>query len=54
MDDPIVDAREITVGGKDREITSDHTVDSRREEKCADNISSVAHVQNNLRVRPVG
>lgn len=55
-DDRIVDAREITVRVKDREITLNGTVDSRRAkrraEDCADSISGVTHVQNNLRVRP--
>ncbi|MBL3704992.1 BON domain-containing protein [Sulfitobacter sp. BDSS02] len=55
-DDRFVDAREITVSVKDREITLDGTVESRRAkrraEDCADRISGVTHVQNNLRVRP--
>ncbi|MGK7651302.1 BON domain-containing protein [Roseovarius sp. B08] len=55
-DDRHVDAREITVSVKDREITLDGTVDSRRAkrraEDCADSISGVTHVQNNLRVQP--
>lgn len=53
--DPYLDAREITVGVKDREITLDGTVSSRRAkrhaEDCADSVSGVTHVQNNLRVR---
>ena len=55
-DDPFLDAREITVTVKDREITLDGTVDSRRAkrhaEDCADSVSGVTHVQNNLRVQP--
>ena len=55
-DDRFVDAREITVSIKDREITLDGTIGSRRAERraedCADIISGVTHVQNNLRVRP--
>ena len=54
-DDPYLDAREITVTVADREITLDGTVDSRRAkrhaEDCADSISGVTHVQNNLRVQ---
>ncbi|EAQ03282.1 hypothetical protein OB2597_01642 [Pseudooceanicola batsensis HTCC2597] len=55
-DDPYIDAREISVSVKDREITLDGTVDSRRAkrhaEDCADSVSGVTHVQNNLRVQP--
>ena len=43
---------EVTV--RDREVTLDGTVDSRmakrRAEDCADAVSGVEHVQNNLRV----
>lgn len=55
-DDPFVDATEIAVSIKDREVTLDGTVDSRRAkrraEDCADSVSGVVHVQNNLRVSP--
>lgn len=55
-DDRLVDARDITISVKDREITLDGTVDSRRAkrraEDCAESVSGVTHVQNNLRVRP--
>lgn len=54
-DDPFLDASEIAVTVKDREITLDGTVESRRAkrqaEDCADSISGVTHVQNNLRVQ---
>lgn len=54
-DAPYVGAREITVTVKDREITLDGTVDSRRAkrhaEDYADGISGVTHVQNTLRVK---
>lgn len=54
-DDRLVDAREITVSVADQEITLDGYVDSRRAkrraEDCADSVSGVTHVQNNLRVR---
>lgn len=54
-DDRHVDAREITVSVKDQEITLDGTVESRRAkrhaEDCADSVSGVVHVQNNLRVQ---
>ena len=53
-DDALVDAREVTVSVKDREVTLDGTVDSRRAkrraEDCVDSVSGVVHVQNNLRV----
>ena len=53
-DDPDVDATEITVSAADGEVTLDGTVDSkrakRRAEDCADSVSGVKHVQNNLRV----
>jgi hypothetical protein len=49
-----VDASDITVSVSNGEITLDGTVDSRqskrRAEDCVENISSVKHVQNNLRV----
>tara|TARA_R110002124_G_scaffold53410_4_gene153219 strand:+ start:115 stop:510 length:396 start_codon:yes stop_codon:yes gene_type:complete len=53
--DGYVDAREITVSVKDREITLDGTVDlrqaKRRAKDCADSVSGVVHVQNNLHVQ---
>lgn len=53
-DDRHVDATEIAVSVKDREVTLDGTVDTRRAkwhaEDCADSVSGVVHVQNNLRV----
>lgn len=55
-DDRDVDATEVSVGVKDREVTLDGTVDTRRAkraaEDCADSVSGVVHVQNNLRVGP--
>lgn len=55
-EDRFVDATEIAVSVKDREITLDGTVESRRAkrraEDCADSVSGVQHVQNNLRVHP--
>lgn len=49
-----VDARNIQVTVQDREVTLDGTVTSRqqkrRAEDCAEEISGVTHVQNNLRV----
>ncbi|EAR50853.1 probable osmotically inducible sensory protein [Oceanicola granulosus HTCC2516] len=53
--DRLVDASEITVTVKDREVTLDGEVDSRqakrRAEDCAEDCVGVEHVQNNLRVR---
>ena len=53
-DDPDVDATDIEVSVKDREVTLNGKVDSRRAkrvaEDCADSVSGVVHVQNNLRV----
>lgn len=55
-DDPIVDAPEAEVSVSDREVTLSGTVDSREErrraEDCAEQISGVTHVQNNIRVQP--
>ncbi|MDD9724588.1 BON domain-containing protein [Roseovarius sp. SK2] len=55
-DDRDVDATEVSVGVKDREVTLDGTVDTRwakrAAEDCADSVSGVVHVQNNLRVDP--
>lgn len=54
-DDPHVDASDIEVSVADREVTLTGTVDSRfakrHAEDCADAVSGVDHVQNNLRVR---
>lgn len=54
-DDPMVDASEITVRVSSSEVTLDGTVHSRaakhRAEHCAERISGVNHVQNNLRVQ---
>jgi len=54
-EDRVVDAREITVTVQDREVTLDGHVASRRAkrraEDCADSVSGVTHVQNNLRVK---
>lgn len=53
-EDRYVDARDITVTVQEREVTLDGTVTSkaakRRAEDCADHVSGVTHVQNNLRV----
>lgn len=53
-DDPMVDASEITVSVSNCEVMLTGTVDSRlekrRAEDCAERISGVKHVQNNLRV----
>ena len=52
--DAMVDASEIEVSVDGREVTLNGKVDSRaakrRAEDCADSVSSVGHVQNNLRV----
>lgn len=57
-DDPFLDATEISVSVADGEVTLDGTVeqrsDKRRAEDCADSVSGVKHVQNNIRVRPSG
>lgn len=54
-DDRYVDGREITVTVEDGEVTLSGTVPQkaakRRAEDCADDVSGVSHVQNNLRVR---
>lgn len=54
-DDHRLDASEITVEVKDREVTLTGTVngrnDKRRAEDLAENVSGVTHVQNNLRVQ---
>ncbi|MCO6187803.1 BON domain-containing protein [Rhizobium sp. L1K21] len=55
-DHPRLDASDITVTVKDSEVTLDGLVneraDKRRAEDCADSVSGVTHVQNNIRVRP--
>jgi osmotically-inducible protein OsmY len=57
-DDHMIDATDIEVTVRDREVTLDGTVDSRmakrRAEDCADAVSGVEHVQNNLRVSRAG
>ena len=54
-DDPYVDASEIEVSVSSCEVTLSGTVDSReakrRAEDCAESVSGVKHVQNNLRVQ---
>ncbi len=54
-EDWAVDARDVTVTVKDGEVTLDGTVSTklqkRRAEDCADDVSGVKHVQNNLRVQ---
>ncbi|WP_284164783.1 BON domain-containing protein [Frigidibacter sp. SD6-1] len=54
-DDDWLDASDITVEVKDQEVTLEGFVASRqakrRAEDCADSVSGVQHVQNNLRVR---
>jgi osmotically-inducible protein OsmY len=54
-DDPSLDASEIEVTVSEAEVTLTGTVASkrakRRAEDCADAVSGVAHVQNNLRVK---
>lgn len=53
-DDPDVDASDVEVAVRDREVTLSGTVDSRfekrRAEDIAESVSGVTHVQNNLRV----
>lgn len=55
-DDPTVDATELSVAVSEGEVTLTGTVQSkyakRRAEDCADQVSGVTHVQNNLRVSP--
>ena len=57
-DDPRVDASEIEVSVAGCEVTLSGTVDSReakrRAEDCAERVSGVTHVQNNLRVQQHG
>ncbi len=53
-DDPLVDATDIEVSVSGTEVTLAGTVETRRErrraEDCAERVSGVTHVQNNLRV----
>lgn len=53
-DDPALDASDIEVTVKDREVTLNGTVETRRDkrraEDCVERVSGVVHVQNNLRV----
>ncbi|HWL61558.1 MAG TPA: BON domain-containing protein [Steroidobacteraceae bacterium] len=53
-DDPLVDATDIEVSVAGTEVTLAGTVETRRErrraEDCAERVSGVTHVQNNLRV----
>ena len=57
-DDPVVDASEIEVAVSGSEVTLSGTVGSRtqrrRAEDCAEHVSGVSHVQNNLRVVEAG
>ncbi|MFC4173490.1 BON domain-containing protein [Microvirga sp. GCM10011540] len=57
-DDPYVDASEVEVSVSNCEVTLTGTVDSReakrRAEDCAERVSGVTHVQNNLRVQQQG
>lgn len=57
-DDSMVDASEIEVTVSNREVTLSGTVESRearrRAEDCAENVSGVSYVQNNLRVKQEG
>ncbi len=52
-----VDARNVRVKVEDGEVTLDGTVSTRlqkrRAEDCAEDVSGVGHVQNNLRVSEV-
>lgn len=54
-DDSMVDASDISVTVSGSEVTLNGTVQNRsakrRAEDCADNVSGVKHVQNNLRVK---
>jgi osmotically-inducible protein OsmY len=54
-DDPIVDASDVDVSVSNGEVTLTGTVDrreaKRRAEDCAERVSGVTHVQNNLRVQ---
>jgi osmotically-inducible protein OsmY len=54
-DDPSVDASEIDITVSNSEVTLNGTVGSReqrrRAEDCAEQVSGVTHIQNNVRVR---
>lgn len=54
-DDPLVDASDIDVGVSSQEVTLSGTVSTRQQkrlaEDCAEMVSGVKHVQNNLRVK---
>jgi osmotically-inducible protein OsmY len=54
-DDPLVDASEIDVTVSNQEVTLSGTVHTRQQrrlaEDCAESVSGVKHVQNNLRVK---
>jgi osmotically-inducible protein OsmY len=54
-DDPVVDASDVEVNVSNCEVTLSGTVDNREErrraEDCAERVSGVTHVQNNLRVK---
>lgn len=54
-DDPYVDASDIEVSVKKREVTLNGTVNSRfakrAAEDCIEGVSGVGHVQNNLRIK---
>ncbi|MCB5175837.1 BON domain-containing protein [Microvirga lenta] len=56
-DDPLIDASEIGVEVKEREVTLSGSVASRglkhRVEDIVETVSGVSHVQNNLRIRSV-
>jgi osmotically-inducible protein OsmY len=54
-DDPLVDASDIEVSVAEQEVTLSGTVHTRQQrrlaEDCAESVSGVRHVQNNLRVK---
>jgi osmotically-inducible protein OsmY len=54
-DDPLVDASEIEVSVSNQEVTLSGTVHTRQQrrlaEDCAESVSGVKHVQNNLRIK---
>jgi osmotically-inducible protein OsmY len=54
-DDPVVDASDVEVNVSNCEVTLSGTVENREErrraEDCAERVSGVTHVQNNLRVK---
>ena len=56
MEDGALDASDISVEVREGEVTINGTVRSRQEkrraEDCAESVSGVGHVQNNLRVKP--